>query len=62
MPDTATNQTDPTPIDDGDCPLGTRWVSWTLARLVNRGHVSPEEREAVLRDLAPTVWLMEPER
>ena len=55
-PDMATDQTPTTPIDDGDCPLGTRWVSWTLGRLVNRGHVSPEECEAVLRARQASGW------
>jgi hypothetical protein len=56
VPDMATDQTPATPTDVGDCPLGTRWVSWTLGRLVNRGHVSPEECEAVLRARQATGW------
>jgi hypothetical protein len=52
----APDDVETTPTDDADCPLGTRWVSWTLARLVNRGHVSPEECEAVLRARQETGW------
>jgi hypothetical protein len=56
VPDMARDQTAATPTDDGDCPLGTRWVSWTLGRLVNRGHVSPGECEAVLQARQETGW------
>jgi hypothetical protein len=47
MPDPATNQAVETPIDVGDCPLGTRWVFWTIVKfVVDGGSVLLTERRA----------------